>query len=382
LNEITTLSPRLLHWREWPGMAAAWDSLLESTAYGSFFLSRAWVEAWLATFGNALNPELLVFESGGETVGACLLVWRTQWIKHLPVRRVYLNCSGEDQSVYIEYNALLAQPAWEERVAAALAGFLRRRRWDELVLPGMADQPVLRKLAALGQEEADAQVTRYVDLGRLRNESATYDSALSSNTRQQVRRSQRLYEETYGPCSVRAAQTGDEALAMCAELGELHNAAWQDRGKPGAFSSARFRLFHETLIRQAFPSGAAQLLRIEAGAEVIGVLYNFVYRGRVYFYQSGFRYTQDNRLKPGLVAHSLAIRYYLEQSTAEEYDFLAGDSQYKRSLATDSRTLCWSSVRRATVPTLLFYGLRSLKHTYVRLLRKDSRRTGPAVRAA
>ena len=193
---------------------------------------------------------------------------------------------------------------------------------------------------------------------------------MSSNTRQQIRRSQRLYEESHGPCAAQPAQTADEAVAMFRELAELHTAAWNDRGQQGAFHMPLFRAFHERLIRTAFPAGGAQLLRIQAGAETLGVLYYFIHRARVCFYQSGFRYSADNRLKPGLLAHYLAIRHYLNDAAANEYDFLAGDSQYKRSLAADQRTLYWTWLRRPTLPTLLYYGLRSLKHTYANLTAK------------
>src|SRR3546814_15671611 len=37
-------------------------------------------------------------------------------------------------------------------------------------------------------------------------------------------------------------------------------------------------------------------------------LYNFFYRDRVYAYQSGFPRHADNRLKPGLLSHHLAIQ--------------------------------------------------------------------------
>lgn len=50
-------------------------------------------------------------------------------------------------------------------------------------------------------------------------------------------------------------------------------------------------------------------------------------------------------MKPGLLAHALAIQYYAENGRAE-YDFLAGDSQYKRSLTSQSRPLNWSVLYR------------------------------------
>jgi CelD/BcsL family acetyltransferase involved in cellulose biosynthesis len=61
---------------------------------------------------------------------------------------------------------------------------------------------------------------------------------------------------------------------------------------------------------------------------------------KVFFYQSGFMYSNDNRLKPGLVTHTEAIKYYLGRGL-DEYDFLAGDSQYKQSLSNAERHMLW-----------------------------------------
>ncbi len=375
---MSDVSVRVLSWRNWPAFASEWESLAESCSSASFFLSREWVDAWMSTFASELNPELLVFEAGGQVVGSCLLVWRRQWVKGVPMRRVYLNCAGENEAdtTFIEYNGLLARPHREQEVADALVTVLKDRPWDELLLAGVYDQPAIRAIAdPLGTEEAAEKPSPYVDLKRLRRDSVEFDSVLSPNTRQQVRRAQRLYEQASGPCSVNIAGTIEEALAMFAEMAGMHQIAWRNRGQPGVFNSPAFVSFHERLIRAAFPGGRVQLLRVQAGSETVGVLYSFIYRGRLYFYQSGFHYRADNRMKPGLLTHHLAIRHCLQQTALEEYDFLSGDSQYKRSLATDSRVLRWSLVRRRTLPVLVFFGLRSLKRACAGILGK-SRHSG------
>jgi CelD/BcsL family acetyltransferase involved in cellulose biosynthesis len=123
------------------------------------------------------------------------------------------------------------------------------------------------------------------------------------------------------------------------------------------------------------------LAELCAGNERIGALYCFVHRGKVYFYQSGFRYSSDGKMKPGLLTHYFSIRYCLKRPELNEYDFLAGDSQYKRSLATANRPLQWIVVRRFTVPSLLFGGLRWMKRKYVQIFNK-SRRENKPVRGA
>ena len=341
----------------------------------SSFLGSGWIAGW-QRFGADLNPDLLTFVRDAEVVGCCLLVWRTQWVRGIPLRRVYLNCAGEDEadSTCIEYNSLLSLPDCAELVAQALGTFLRTRYWDELVLQGVTEQSqICGVVSSLGNTEISVRPSHFVELRKIRNDGAGFDSFLSSNTRQQIRRSQRLYEQTSGPCTLRSPRTAQEAEEILARLADLHQVAWRDRGRPGVFASARFTRFHRGLIQAAFAQNRILLVEVCAGTEAIGALYSFLHRGRVYFYQSGFRYASDGRLKPGLLTHYLAIRHCLENPALDEYDFLAGDSQYKRSLATASRPLQWIVVRRPTVPGVLFRGLRWVKRTYVHI-RKESGR--------
>jgi CelD/BcsL family acetyltransferase involved in cellulose biosynthesis len=121
----------------------------------------------------------------------------------------------------------------------------------------------------------------------------------------------------------------------------LHQQAWVARGKPGAFSNRYVYEFHLQLIRNRLASGEIQLLKISSGERLLGVLYNFVYRGRVYNYQSGIDYGHGHeRSKPGFVMHSMAIEH-CEKEGFTYYDLMAGDSQYKRSLGTRSNNLHW-----------------------------------------
>jgi CelD/BcsL family acetyltransferase involved in cellulose biosynthesis len=87
--------------------------------------------------------------------------------------------------------------------------------------------------------------------------------------------------------------------------------------------------------------GEIDLLRVAAGNQVIGFLYNFRYRGRSLAYQSGFDYAGAGRHgKPGLTCHHEAIRFATSWG-ATRYDFLAGDDRYKRSLSDRAETLHW-----------------------------------------
>ncbi len=72
-----------------------------------------------------------------------------------------------------------------------------------------------------------------VDLSRLRREGVTYDSVLSRNTRDQLKRSVKLYRERGEP-TVAFADTLEEARAWLQELSALHQQRWEGRGLSGA----------------------------------------------------------------------------------------------------------------------------------------------------
>jgi hypothetical protein len=368
------ISVQRLNWRRWPTLAPTWERIHNMCPDASFFVSREWVGCWLSTFGEDLNPDLLTFVRGGDVVGCCLLVWRTVWVGGIPLRRAYLNCAGENEAdkTYIEYNSLLCCPDCGECVARALASFLKKRRWDELMLPGVVDQEAIRVLAdALGESEVSETPARYVAFTPLREERRDYLDMLSAKTRYHIRRTQRSFEEIGGTCTVHQAQSADEALGMLRQLAELHQARWKARGAAGCFSSAKFTHFHSALIQQHF--NRVMLFRVQAGPEIVGFLYCFLYEGWVYHYQSGFCYSLDSRRSPGLLTLYYVIGACLAREELKGFDFMAGDTEYKRSLTADSghKPLRWFVVRMRTVPSLLYLLLRGLKRKYFKTTEKS-----------
>jgi CelD/BcsL family acetyltransferase involved in cellulose biosynthesis len=119
---------------------------------------------------------------------------------------------------------------------------------------------------------------------------------------------------------------------------------WLARGKPGAFADAFMVAFHRELLARAVPRREALLARLSASGRELAYLYNFRLAGRVLAYQRGIaRDAAGRHGKPGLMAHVRAIEH-AAQEAAESYDFLAGGSRYKQSLANVSRDLHWAEL--------------------------------------
>jgi CelD/BcsL family acetyltransferase involved in cellulose biosynthesis len=109
---------------------------------------------------------------------------------------------------------------------------------------------------------------------------------------------------------------------------------------------------------------------VSAGEETVGVLYNFVYRGKVYFYQCGFHYTEDRRLSPGRVTLAMAVQYCLDAGL-DDFDFMAGESSHRKELSTGVRNLVWAEFRKRSLKLAVLDRLRQAKR---RMAGKGARR--------
>jgi CelD/BcsL family acetyltransferase involved in cellulose biosynthesis len=339
---IETRPIRPGHWAEDEGR---WAALFAAAPHASPYLAPGWVRTFVETFADELPTTQLVVRSGQDVVeGMCLFTHRVDHRALVPLRRWYLNTAGERgvDSVVVEHNAILSAWGSEARVYAEIAEFLERAPLDELVLLGATEDAVLRFCEALPlwRPQIEWRESPYVDLEAIRASGGDHLAAVSRNTREQIRRSLRQYRES-GTLRVDEAGSVNEALAMFDEMVVLHQARWQRLGQSGGFATDVRRKFHRNFVRRAHADGHVLFLRVVDGEGTLGVLYNLVANGHVCFYQSGLRYGTDSRLKPGLVAHHLAIAHCLT-SGHRQYDFLPSapsEGRYKLSLATDSYRL-------------------------------------------
>lgn len=316
-------------------LGEAWRALEAEAERGGgavpFF--RSW--AWLGCLAEERFPDpvLLRATEGGHTVGLALFNRRG--------RVLHLGESGDPglDAPYVEHNGPLVLPAAGEGAEAALL----RGAWEVRGVSGLrlsGTGPALFA-AAGGVEGRRLEVAApFIDLDAIRAARGTVLGSLSANSRAQLRRSMRHFEAR-GPLRLARPGSAAEAGAWLEEMIALHTGRWQEKGKPGAFATPFLRRFHAALIARAAEQEALDLLRLEAGGEVLGHLYNFRSGGTVFAYQSGFRqFSGEAAARPGLVAHLLAAEQALTEGLAR-YDFLAGDSRYKRSLANASTTLVW-----------------------------------------
>ncbi len=348
---------------DWAKIRPVWSELVEASSC-SFFLTTEWIETWLEVFGSRMDLSILIVEKRGQAIGACLVVTRRPAGGFLSMRRMSMNASGEPavDTTYVEFNDILSRTGWEGPAADAVIEFLKNQHWDELALDGFTLGPAYQGFKAAFPSLLTGETLHschYVDLAALRQSGKAYESVLKGKALKHLRQNRRYYSEV-GPIEIEAAQDLTRALTMFDELAELSKARCIGMRRWPIFSSARFVAFHRSLIGKCLHQGTVQLLRISAGQATIGILYNLVLRGKVYFYQCGYSYSTDARLSPGKVALSHAIQYCLDAGY-DEFDFLSGGAKYKQWMSTGSRTLAWVTFRKRAARVWLLSAFGRIK---------------------
>lgn len=322
---------------------------LEGRASPTVFLSWQWLGHWL----NVYQPQAWVLRvtENDRLIGLGLIV-ETDERRHgvLKSRCLRLHQTGHKllDQIWIEYNGFLAENGMEKAVADACMQYLcsSMPHWDEFVI------------GAIDADEADhyAQITGLhkhlrweapcygVDLVELRKTGERYLDKLSRNTRYQINRSYRLYQQ-HGEVRLVRPDSVEEALAMFDRIGPKHLERWGAGTDESGFANPDFVRFHRELIRFQWAEGGIDLVALMAGDKEIASFYNLVYSQVVYFYLGSVQVEKDNKLKPGLLGHSLCIEDYRHHGF-HYYDFMGGDERYKSTLGKLHRHLVQISLQR------------------------------------
>jgi len=319
---------------------------------------------------------LLKVVDGDKLIGLAIFGARTL-MRHRFVRSrtllLYETGSKEMDRMTIEYNSILAETGSEREVVLAGVKCVKAANitWDELMVSGVEARAFETWQATIQGTDTrlilrQESTCPFVDLDAVRKSGGDYLALLSSNTRQQIRQSIKAYEKA-GSLSISVASSEELAVEYLHELQEMHDTHWRGRGQDGAFGSEFTRNFHDRLIREAVARSELQMLRVTVGREIIGYLYNFTTGGHVYFYQSGFKYSEDRKLRPGLVCHYLAVMHNLESGN-RIYDFLSGAQRYKQSLATANVKMYWFALQK---PRIVFAVERLLERVNHAIRRED-----------
>lgn len=344
---------------EWEGLQRRSDC--------SVFLSWQWIGCWLDVYRPPVD--VIRVMSGADLVGLALLVpvveWRHGFIRSRCLRLHQTGIPEKDQ-IWIEYNGFLACSGMELQVSEAIFHYLgQQQNWDEFVVGGIGSDMARRltDISGLASHIRWKAPCYGVDLQQVRSSGKSYLDGLSANTRHQIRRSSRLYRKQ-GELRIHRPDHPDKAVAMFDEMAPGHIARWGQGPYGSGFNNPWFVRFHRALIRHSWDRGGVELMQLRAGERVLAAFYNLCYRNTVSFYLGVTAAETDNRLKPGLLGHSLCIEDYLARGFSF-YDFMGGQERYKESLGKQHSQLLQISLQRPRMNLALERALRALRHGFV-----------------
>lgn len=334
-----------------PAIAMDWNRL-EKLSSRSFFTSWKWIGCWLKMIDYKSN--VITVHDRQELIGLAFFNQHKDRRTTYSTNQLWINRTGEraKDQIWSEYNDILCPRGREWAVRTAVLEHLTSKfpDIDEYVLgvsrEEVSETPCPTSLFPRTIWETESYSTQLIPSFKNLD---SYLATLSKNTRHQIRRSIKLLKER-GNVYINRAYSLTEARSMLEHAGKLHRHRWS--GTKSGFSNPYFLGFHDELIKRHFESGCIDIICLMVGDEPISYLYNFVHDDYVYFYLSGIKYERDNRIKPGLVAHALAISNYAEQGR-KTYDFMGGRGQYKASLCNHREHLVITSFQRKR-PLLLF----------------------------
>ena len=351
-DNVSSVDAQLIAIDDCVDLASDWRAL-EATADGSPFSAWPWVSVWLNHLPRNIRPYIFrASDAAGLVALAVVIDAPKRTLRRLFGGRLLLlqeTGKADIDEITIEYSGLLVRRGLEREAYSTLFETLRRTpHWQSLRISASADAQAIMsvlpdQMRAFSVSEQPSYLT---DLAAIRDRGGDYLAALRKSTRSGLRRTRRAYE-AHGEIKAEVARDPQQALNWLKELRTLHQSYWHGKGKRGSFDSAYFSAFHEDLVRTTSAAGFTDLVRVSAGALVVGYLYNIRWGNRIYVYNTGLNYGALAREdRPGYLAHLVAIEKYLREGI-DVYDFLAGDADYKRMMSTHVRTLSWIHIKHA-----------------------------------
>lgn len=354
-----------------------WESV-ERSCPSIYFQSSSWQHTWHELGQkHAYRPRIALLATSSQPRALTSFSIRRQYyLKVWPVRALYFNSSGRDSFdvVCSEHCEPLLPQGEQSEVLTELFRALRAREGiDEFVIRAVPLSMLEHfevASASLGLQlvEEKRAPNYWVNLQRLRSEKQSYLMTLKPRTRRIVKNDFEGYIQKFGSLSVTRAAGVAEAIQWFDSLAQLNVQRLTQKGIKSSFNLPFLKEFHHRLITYAFDKGEIELLKISFGQQTLGYVYGFLCNSEIFVYQSGFDFSLDPQLRPGLITHHCAIEHYFARGL-NRYDFLAGEYQYKRSLSNEQDTLLWLRIRSRKAVFTIDSALREFKRKLLTKLR-------------
>lgn len=340
-----------------------WRGLLRGGDADGLFMTWEYASAWWEQFGNGKQLRLLVVRDGsGEVCGIAPLMLGVgntlarQYVKHL-------SFIGQLNESLMEYQEFVVRKGDESVVAEAIARLVlgeMRNEWEVLYFSVIREGSVVmgffqEELEKRGFPAAKFFVRKSPNVA-LGESWEAFLARLSRNSRKKVKRAEKRFDREFEN-ELLVAGVDIPVVEAMEVLEELNGMRWGDAAR--SFKTREFGVFHRKLAKDFVERGWLSLLLLRGDGEFVAAQYDFVYGNKVWGFQGGWR-SDLAEYSIGKVMMAKALRRYIDLGI-EEYDFLAGEAQYKDSWSDGERIVYdLELANRGSVRGLAFGVMRDL----------------------
>ncbi|WP_133470529.1 GNAT family N-acetyltransferase [Paraglaciecola marina] len=310
-----------------------WSALFKISS-ASPFHNIYWINSWLSSLPKI--PHLIEAREAGNIVGLALFCEKQErTVIGTKLKQLWLHRFGQQDydQVWIEHNDFLLADKNKDIIRKAMLMFLKENKglWDELYL-GMATENTVNKFTeVLGFKRVDICSPDFVVNLINTKDSDDYLKDLSKNTRSQINRSLKLLSQQ-GSIELKQAMTRTEKNLFLKEISKIHIQKWGNTQFGSGFSNPIFTKFHSDNLHADIEGEHCRLYSLNLDNKPLAYVYIIKNTDKWYFYLSAIKNNRDNKVKIGLVIHTLLINEAINNG-ANCYSFLAGEARYKRSMS-------------------------------------------------
>jgi CelD/BcsL family acetyltransferase involved in cellulose biosynthesis len=312
-------------------LANKWNDILSQSESDNIFLTWEWVFNWWQVYGAGKELRVLVLRDQDESIVAVAPFYvRTKKILGgLSVNEIRFLGTGEDVSPdYLDF--IIKKGLENEAVAAFIKYLVVKNGWHIINLTDMLSTSfnvkILQKVAIdnrLVVESVERATCPYI---QLLPDWEEYIGGLSKNMRYNIKRRRQNLEKSFKTRYFIWQDLGGLEYAM-ERLSFLHKKRWEQKGGKHGFSSKEYNAFHQAVAKEFAVKGWLHLSCLELDGEIAGMLYDYRYGNKIYYYQGGFD-PSLYKYSPGLVLRAYVIQKAIENGI-KEIDLLKGGYEHK-----------------------------------------------------
>lgn len=343
-----------------------WNNLLERASTNTIFLTWEWLFSWWKFYKDGKNLLILIARDENQNlIGiAPLMINKRKTFPCLSLKTIQFigaEKGGSDCLDFIIFNGK------EEEFLNLFFNYLKEHLeiWDLIELSDMREdsntikiiEKIFKKFG-LRVQKKQKSTCPYIHLPEGWD---LYLQSLSKkmykNVTYQTRRLERNYKTKFETC--RDINQIEDAIETFLQL---HNMRLQLELDPCWVN------FIKEITHCFFEKGWLKLNFLKINDKPVAVLFDFVYSGKEYYFQSGFN-PKWSKFSVGTVLIGLCIKDAISNGL-KEFDFLRGRELYKYNWADKERKTMCIFIISAFSKAKLFYMMEKMKEIVKKVIRK------------